>query len=141
MKTAYFTPSNCGFIAAEFRNDGTHSEWPVDAVLLTDDETQTYWGQPAPAGKMLGAIDGRPAWVDFPVEMQVANADSKKRALLQNATSEIAWRQDAVDTGIATDDDAALLLKWKKYRVLLMRVNTTTAPDIEWPTQPEEQAS
>ncbi|WP_218658617.1 tail fiber assembly protein, partial [Escherichia coli] len=22
---------------------------------------------------------------------------------------------------------------WKKYRVLLNRVNTTTAPDIEWP--------
>ncbi|WP_164717713.1 tail fiber assembly protein, partial [Escherichia coli] len=25
---------------------------------------------------------------------------------------------------------------WKKYRVLLNRVNTTTAPDIEWPTNP-----
>ncbi|HGD8119115.1 TPA: tail fiber assembly protein, partial [Escherichia coli] len=25
---------------------------------------------------------------------------------------------------------------WKKYRVLLSRVNTTTAPDIEWPTVP-----
>ncbi|MGA6607702.1 tail fiber assembly protein, partial [Escherichia coli] len=23
-----------------------------------------------------------------------------------------------------------------KYRVLLNRVNTTTAPDIEWPTNP-----
>ncbi|HGV2777142.1 TPA: tail fiber assembly protein, partial [Escherichia coli] len=25
---------------------------------------------------------------------------------------------------------------WKKYRVLLNRVNTTTAPDIEWPATP-----
>ncbi|EHX9387247.1 tail fiber assembly protein, partial [Escherichia coli] len=25
---------------------------------------------------------------------------------------------------------------WKKYRVLLNRVNTTTAPDIEWPAVP-----
>ncbi|HAV9367961.1 TPA: tail fiber assembly protein [Escherichia coli] len=25
---------------------------------------------------------------------------------------------------------------WKKYRVLLNRVNTTTVPDIEWPTGP-----
>ncbi|HBN5415137.1 TPA: tail fiber assembly protein, partial [Escherichia coli] len=23
---------------------------------------------------------------------------------------------------------------WKKYRVLLNRVDTSTAPDIEWPT-------
>ena len=26
---------------------------------------------------------------------------------------------------------------WKKYRVLLNRVNTTTAPDIEWPEEPD----
>ncbi|MEQ5456473.1 tail fiber assembly protein, partial [Escherichia coli] len=25
---------------------------------------------------------------------------------------------------------------WKKYRVLLNRVDTSTAPDIEWPTNP-----
>ena len=139
--TVYFTPSNCGFIATEFRNDGTYPEWPADAVLLTDEEAQTYWGQPAPVGKMLGAIDGRPAWVDLPVEMQVANADSKKRALLQNATSEIAWRQDAVDTGIATDDEASDLTEWKKYRVLLMRVDASKATDIVWPIPPDVQNS
>ncbi|EOA1639273.1 tail fiber assembly protein, partial [Escherichia coli] len=27
---------------------------------------------------------------------------------------------------------------WKKYRVLLNRVDTSTAPDIEWPTSPAE---
>ncbi|EGG1135905.1 tail fiber assembly protein, partial [Escherichia coli] len=25
---------------------------------------------------------------------------------------------------------------WKKYRVLLNRVDTSTAPDIEWPALP-----
>ncbi|EJR7676439.1 tail fiber assembly protein, partial [Escherichia coli] len=25
---------------------------------------------------------------------------------------------------------------WKKYRMLLNRVDTSTAPDIEWPTNP-----
>ncbi|MBB6978676.1 tail fiber assembly protein, partial [Escherichia coli] len=32
------------------------------------------------------------------------------------------------------------LTQWKKYRVLLMRVDTSTAPDIEWPTPPAAQA-
>ncbi|MCW6599421.1 tail fiber assembly protein, partial [Yersinia ruckeri] len=50
---------------------------------------------------------------------------------------EIAWRQDAVDTGIATKEEAASLAEWKKYRILLMRVDTSTAPDIEWPLKPE----
>ncbi len=26
---------------------------------------------------------------------------------------------------------------WKKYRVLLNRVDTSTAPDIEWPEEPD----
>ncbi|EMM5239625.1 TPA: tail fiber assembly protein, partial [Escherichia coli] len=26
---------------------------------------------------------------------------------------------------------------WKKYRVLLNRVDTSTAPDIEWPKEPD----
>lgn len=29
----------------------------------------------------------------------------------------------------------------EKYRVLLMRIDTSKAPDIEWPTPPVEQAS
>ncbi|KIE64605.1 tail fiber assembly protein [Escherichia coli] len=30
-----------------------------------------------------------------------------------------------------------MLEAWKKYRVLLNRVDTSTAPDIEWPEIPE----
>ncbi|WP_270355699.1 tail fiber assembly protein, partial [Escherichia coli] len=44
--------------------------------------------------------------------------------------------QDAVDLEIATEEEISLLEAWKKYRVLLNRVNTTTAPDIEWPVAP-----
>ncbi|EHP7004817.1 tail fiber assembly protein [Escherichia coli] len=37
---------------------------------------------------------------------------------------------------IATEEEKALLAAWKTYRVLLNRVDTSTAPDIEWPTNP-----
>ncbi|HBE5608577.1 TPA: tail fiber assembly protein [Escherichia coli] len=30
----------------------------------------------------------------------------------------------------------SLVTTWKKYRVLLNRVDTSVAPDIEWPSQP-----
>ena len=36
----------------------------------------------------------------------------------------------------ATEEKKSLLAAWKKYRVLLNRVDTSTAPDIEWPTNP-----
>ena len=54
------------------------------------------------------------------------------------ATVAIAPLQDAVELGIATAEETAALSEWKKYRVLLMRVDT--AKPI-WPTPPVEQAS
>lgn len=63
-------------------------------------------------------------------------AVQKKNALRAVADEEIAWLQDAVDAGIATDEETALLTAWKTYRVQLMRIKTDAAPDIEWPTQP-----
>ena len=48
----------------------------------------------------------------------------------------IAPLQDAVDLEIATEEERSLLEAWNKYRVLLNRVDTSTAPDIEWPANP-----
>ncbi|HBD4943050.1 TPA: tail fiber assembly protein [Escherichia coli] len=39
---------------------------------------------------------------------------------------------------IATEEETLLQEAWKKSRVLLNRVDTSTAPDIEWPTSPAE---
>ncbi len=49
------------------------------------------------------------------------------------ASEKIVPLQDAVDLDIATDDEKAQLDEWKKYRVLVNRVDTSN-PD--WPEQP-----
>ncbi|HGH8121163.1 TPA: tail fiber assembly protein, partial [Enterobacter kobei] len=56
--------------------------------------------------------------------------------LLSVASSKINWLQDAAELGIATEDESAELLEWRKYRVLLMRVDISKAPDINWPEIP-----
>ncbi|EEN4344382.1 tail fiber assembly protein, partial [Salmonella enterica subsp. enterica serovar Enteritidis] len=56
-----------------------------------------------------------------------------KSRLLQMASEKIAPLQDAVDLGLATDDEKAQLDEWKKYRVLVNRVDTLN-PD--WPEKP-----
>lgn len=71
----------------------------------------------------------------------VAAAEQQKSTLRQSADAEISWRQDAVDAGIATAEEAAALAEWKTYRVLLMRVDTSKAPYIEWPTLPVVRAN
>ncbi|MBB7285686.1 tail fiber assembly protein, partial [Escherichia coli] len=63
-------------------------------------------------------------------------AEETKNSLMQVASEHIAPLQDAVDLEIATEEETLLLEAWKKYRVLLNRVDTSTAPDIEWPALP-----
>ncbi|WP_072099062.1 tail fiber assembly protein [Yersinia enterocolitica] len=109
---------------------------PVYLIDVTDEELSTYWKQSPPLRKMLGVIGGRPAWVDLPPpthEELVANADAKKIQLKAIVDSEIEWRQDAVDDGSASDKEITALASWRKYRVALMRIDTSKAPDIIWP--------
>ncbi|EHY2522419.1 TPA: tail fiber assembly protein [Escherichia coli] len=117
------------------------SAWPDDVVLLTDEIAAEFTGD-VPEGKVrVAGDDGFPAWADVPPPTQEEITDAnaaKKSALRVTANREIEWRQDAVDAGIATDDETAALAEWKKYRVLLMRVDTT---DPDWPTPPATQAS
>ncbi|WP_147654621.1 tail fiber assembly protein, partial [Leminorella grimontii] len=53
-----------------------------------------------------------------------------------NADVEIERLKDAVNLDMATDEESALYTEWRKYRVLLNRVDTSKAPNIEWPTPP-----
>ncbi|MBJ9011452.1 tail fiber assembly protein, partial [Citrobacter koseri] len=63
-------------------------------------------------------------------------AEEKKAELLSLATAAIAPLQDAFDLGVATEEESALLIEWKKYRVLLNRIKPADAPDINWPETP-----
>ncbi|EOU2322028.1 tail fiber assembly protein [Yersinia enterocolitica] len=79
------------------------------------------------------------AWVEDAEAKRAADIDTaaQKKGVLRSAVdNEIDWLQDAVDAGIATQEETSALSEWKKYRVLLMRVDTSKAPDIEWPTPP-----
>lgn len=115
--------------------------WPVNGADV-DDETMAIYTGVAPKGKMLGSDkEGKPVWVNIPplsTEQLVAIVEQKKAKLRSIADAEISWRQDAVDAGIATKEETAALSEWKKYRVLLMRVDTSKPV---WPTPPGEQAS
>jgi hypothetical protein len=67
---------------------------------------------------------------------EVAEASVTKAGLINSASEQIAPLQDAVDLDIATEDEKARFDAWRKYRVLLTRVDTSTAPAIVWPDIP-----
>ncbi|MEQ4693289.1 tail fiber assembly protein [Providencia manganoxydans] len=73
----------------------------------------------------------------IPKDQLITQAEQQKQSLLAEANNAIAPLQDAIDLGMATEVEAASLQEWKKYRVLLNRVDTSTAPNIDWPQKPE----
>ena len=140
--SAYFSACVLSFIPCEWRDDGTYTvdTWPSDAVLLSQDESDTYWKVSPPEGKRLGATaDGRPCWVDVPPPSHaelVSQADSQKAQLAAAAEQSIRPLERAKQLGIATAEELAALTEWERYSVFLMRVDTGKAPDIDWPAVP-----
>ncbi|ECC1482190.1 tail fiber assembly protein [Salmonella enterica subsp. salamae] len=134
METYYFSKTENGFFTSAVLA-------PSDAVEISVE----YWRELLDGqsnGKFIVSnADGFPVLTDPPpptIEELIAEAERNKSALMTQANNFIAPLQDAVDLGIATVEESAALSDWKKYRVLLMRVDTAKPV---WPTPPGEQAS
>lgn len=67
---------------------------------------------------------------------KIAANTAKKAQLIAAATDRISVLQDAVDLDMATADEIAALPLWKKYRVLLSRVDANTSDDVAWTETP-----
>lgn len=68
---------------------------------------------------------------------QMLEAEQQKSAFLAEAQSTISLWQTELQLGIISDDDKASLIAWLKYIQALNAVDTSIAPDIEWPVKPE----
>lgn len=64
---------------------------------------------------------------------------AEKSARIAYATTRIAPLQDMVDLGEATPEEEAALLAWKRYRIALTRITSTSAgwpSAVQWPAMP-----
>ena len=135
MNKYYYSPSMRGFYQSQI-----HKESPADAVEIDESDYFRLIQEQQNGMEITPGTDGSPVLTE-PVIDYVAQAQQVKNSLRLTADAEISWRQDAVDAGIATENETAALAEWKKYRVQLMRVDTSKAPDIVWPTPPDGSAS
>jgi len=113
---------------------------PGSFVHISDDEGQRILDSQI-NGRIQPDDNGFPVLVPYPEltkDEQQERAEQKRRSLKSVADTEISWRQDAVDAGIATEEETAALTEWKKYRVMLMRFDTSKPV---WPPQPGEPTS
>ena len=113
--------------------DGENEWGPPEGntVIQCENESDCVIG-----GTYMDGVFTPPSQPEIPKEESIAEAEQTKISLLSQATLMIDPLQDAVDLDIASDDEIAELKEWKKYRVLVSRVDTSLAPDITWPEQP-----
>lgn len=137
---AKFSPSTRSFYPENMIDDDSYgNNLPTDLIDVTEETLAIFWKATPPEGKVLGVLDNSPAWVDAPPQSKEKSVEFARRykdGLLSEARLIIDPLQDAVDLAMATEDEKATLLEWKKYRVLLMRIDTSKAPDIIWPLTP-----
>lgn len=143
--TMFYSKARNAFYPEDFKDDYRNSKdgWPDDAIAVGEGVYHHLI-----AGKASGKIivpdeDGYPILAERPAlttEQLIALAEEEKQRLLKLAAERIAPLQDAEDLGIENDKESAALLAWKKFRVLLNRINPEDVPDIVWPEVPDNVA-
>lgn len=78
-------------------------------------------------------------WVtdtDAQKAMLVEQAEQEKTQRLEEAEQNILMLERKVRLGMATDEEIELLRQWEIYSIKVSDIDTSTAPDIEWPAKP-----
>ncbi|EKS6641291.1 tail fiber assembly protein [Enterobacter asburiae] len=137
----YFSNKESSFYVQETVEFYAEGEIPIpdDLFEITDDEYRTFAVSPDRKIPHFNTDKKCMEWIDLPAPTQqelITNAGFMKASKMSQADETIKPLQDAVDTGMSTDEESKRLLAWKRYRVLLNRVETSSAPNIEWPECP-----
>lgn len=134
--TKYYSASTNGFYSADVHGE----DIPEDVVEISNEKWVSLLEGQAD-GKMISADkNNKPVLIDFPeptAEEWLSINKSKKEKLMTECTQLISIFQDAVDLDMANEEDKRLLPLWKKYRVLLSRVNIEDRNKVAWPEQPK----
>ncbi|WP_263054225.1 tail fiber assembly protein [[Curtobacterium] plantarum] len=112
---------------------------PDDAVKITDKKWADLLNGQAEGKLIACGADMLPCLTDQPLptaEELISQAEDKRSRLRAEADTAIQPLQDASDLGIATDEEANQLIDWKKYRIMLMRINARELENIKWPEPP-----
>lgn len=112
---------------------------PLDLREISDLEYESFMVSPDRMTPHYNIDRNCMEWVDIAPPSQeecISTARSTKERLLSIATQAISPLQDAVDLSMATEAEIVSLQQWKRYRVIVNRIDANDAPDIIWPETP-----
>lgn len=141
VKSYYYSAIENAFYPAEmqvsYKNSGS---WPESGRWVDESVFTEFAISPAPEGKMRVADkNGLPKWGDLPKptkEQLIAEAEQQKQLLAYEAEQNIAILERKVRLGMATVAEKDLLVAWEIYSIKVADIDTSQAPDINWPEKP-----
>jgi hypothetical protein len=102
-----------------YESDGSQDEFiPEGLVLITNEEMEQL--------------------IKPPKEQVIANNEQIKQSLINEASIQIEILRDAIefdDESEETESNQIQLKKWRKYRVLLSKIDINST-EIDWPEKP-----
>lgn len=116
--------------------------WPDDVIPVEDGVASEFMGAIPPGKKLASDKDGAPTWVDIPPPTKaelISAANAKKEQMIHAANAYIngnQWVGKAV-LGRLSDKEKSQYNAWLDYLDELEAVDTSTAPEITWPEQPQ----
>lgn len=137
----YFSSQQTGFYV------DNASDIPEDATEVNADIYDQFMGVPWPEGKMLGTDnEGMPAWVDAPPPTQeelIRTAETDKQKRIDAANQYINYMQwpSKLALNRLSANEKGKFNEWLDYLDALEAVNTSSAPEIDWPAVPEVPAA
>ncbi|CZU93895.1 tail fiber assembly protein [Enterobacter hormaechei] len=129
----YFSKSSNGFFL-----DSINENMPADIVEISADLYNALMTGQQNGGKVIESDDdGYPILVS-PEVNHIAQAENQRAQLLATADDVTAdWRVELM-LGDISDEDKAKLSVWMEYKRKVKEVDTSLAPDIDWPEPPED---
>lgn len=142
-ETYYYSATTRGFYTESNREQFENSPtgWPEDAVAVSTDEYATLFAGQANGRCIVPEPSGRPVLIDPPEpshDQLVATAEARKASLLSDARAAISvWQTKLLMGRKLTDAESVSLNAWIDYIDTVAAIDTSTAPDINWPVPPE----
>ncbi|HDT0711566.1 tail fiber assembly protein [Morganella morganii] len=124
---------NTQIITQKFFKDATGKIWCIDIMKMNQDswESEIQDGWMAISKDEADKIANPP-----PTKAQlIEQADAQKQYLIAEAHTETEMLRTKLALERIKEDEKALLNAWLDYLDLLEAVDTSTAPDIDWPVK------
>ncbi|HCM64376.1 MAG TPA: tail fiber assembly protein [Morganella sp. (in: Bacteria)] len=141
MKNYVYSATHNAFFPLSFIDEYTGlAGWDLSDAIEVDDTVYHMFINPPEGKKRTAGKDGLPTWDDIPPptnEELITEAEAKKQTLIAEVNDETQMLQTKLSLKRIKPAELELLNAWLDYLDLLEAVDTSTAPDIDWPQKPQ----